>query len=892
MPINPGSRLGPYEVMSAIGAGGMGEVYQAKDTRLERLVAIKVLLSHLTSSPDLLARFEREAKIVSGLQHPNICVLHDIGKQDGVDYLVMEFLEGETLATRLSKGPMKIQEALKIGIEIADALDKAHRQGIVHRDLKPGNVMLTKAGAKLMDFGLAKPTILGASAGAGSGAPAFSAVTMSNPASPITQAGSVVGTVQYMSPEQVSGQQVDARSDIFAFGVMMYEMLSGKRAFTGKTQLRVASSILEEVPESLSSIQPLVPPALEFVVNSCLVKEPENRTQSISDVKRQLQWILDGGSQVNMPAVVVHKRRSREHVAWSVAAFFVLVSLVGGFFYWRATSEPKQVMRGNLLPPSVSKQGILDPTISPDGRYVVYTSDNNGLHQLFLQPFDSPIPQPISGSDGANFPFWSADSRSVGFFANGKMKRAEVAGGPVQAIADAPNGRGGAWNADGTILYAPDSNGSLFRVSAAGGKPTKVTTLDHAKHHATHRWPTFLPDGKHFLFMVGTTGNDNPSNEVYIGSLDSPDAKAVIAASSNPQYASGYLLFRRETSLMAQPFDDKRGQTTGDAVPIVEQLKFAPSLSLAAFSASMNGILVYQTGAVSDTSRLLWFDVSGKQTGTLGQPELGSAIRISPDEKQTAETMTDSTGNIDIWVYDNAREIKTRLTFDPSRDVLPIWFPDGKRIVFSSERFDNRFQIFVKNADGSGTEEQLLKSGDTDLASDISSDAKYLVFIRRVTGGPNGTDLWVMPLTGEQKPYPYLATHYNESYARISPDVHWLAYSSNESGRDEVYVSTFPVGGSKWQISNGGGNYPIWSKDGKQIYYRSPDNHLMVAPVTFTNASVQPGAPRELFIFNPVLTFACIDVTRNGRFLINSATQQATSAPISFTENWPATVRK
>src|SRR5271155_1724484 len=422
MPITPGTRFGPYEIVAAIGAGGMGEVYSAKDTRLERMVAVKILLSHLTSNPDLLARFEREAKIVSGLQHPNICVLHDIGKHEGMDYLVMEFLEGQTLAERLAKGPLKLDETLKISIEIADALDKAHKQGIVHRDLKPGNVMLTKAGAKLMDFGLAKPAAFASSSG--SGAPAFSAATMSNPASPITQAGSVVGTIQYMSPEQVSGKVVDNRSDIFAFGAMMYEMVTGKRPFVGKTQLKVASAILEDEPERISTIQPLTPPALEHVIQACMAKEPENRWQTISDVKRELQWIKEGGSQVNMPVIVTHKREKREHVAWGVAAVTTLALLVVGFSFWRHVSQPVTVVRGTLLPPETSKRGIDNPEISPNGKYVVYVSDSNGVKQLWLQPLDSPIPQLLSGTVNAAFPFWSADSKSVGFFSGGKLKRA------------------------------------------------------------------------------------------------------------------------------------------------------------------------------------------------------------------------------------------------------------------------------------------------------------------------------------------------------------------------------------------------------------------------------------------------------------------------------------
>ena len=890
MPITPGTRFGPYEIIAAIGAGGMGEVYSAKDTRLERMVAVKILLSHLSENPDLLARFEREAKIVSGLQHPNICVLHDIGKHEGMDYLVMEFLEGETLAQRLAKGSMKIEETIKIGIEIADALDKAHKQGIVHRDLKPGNVMLTKAGAKLMDFGLAKPTAFTSSSG--SGAPAFSAATMSSPASPITQAGSVVGTIQYMSPEQVSGQIVDARSDIFAFGAMLYEMLTGKRAFEGRSQVSVAGAILDKDPEPISSIQPMTPPALEHVVQACLAKEPENRWQSISDVKRELRWVLEGGSQVNMPAVVIHKRQSREHVAWGLAATAILVLLVVGFFFWRHTSQPVSVLRGSLLPPEASKRGIDNPQISPNGKYVIYVADNNGTKQLWAHSFESPIPQPLIGTENASFPFWSADSKSVGFFANGKLKRAEIAGGPVQIIADAPNGRGGAWNVDGIILFSPDRNSPLYRISAAGGTPVPATTLDTNKHHSSNRWPWFLPDGKHFLFMAGTTGTDNNSNQIYFGSLDTKEAKQVISGSSNPVYASGYLLFRRESTLMAQPFDVAKGETTGDAVPFVEDLKFNPVVSLGAFSASTQGILIYQTGSGAQSAQLTWFDNTGKPVSTVGKRELGFTARLSPDNKHTAQYIIDTGGNVDIWIYDNARNIKTRLTFDAAREVFPIWFPDGKRVAYSSDRIDNRYQIYMKNADGSGSEENMLKSADVDVPEDVSSDGKYMVFRRRALTSSNGQDIWILPLTGDRKPYAYLETHFNEQFSRISPDVHWLAYTSDESGKPEVYVSTFPQGGSKWQISSGGGSDPIWSKSGKEIYYHAQDNHLMKVELIISGASVQPSSPRQLFLINTVFPEGCYDVASDGRIMVSSLGDEKSFAPLSFTLNWPATVRK
>ena len=891
MAFTPGAKLGPYEIVSLLGAGGMGEVYQAKDTRLDRTVAIKVLLNHLTANADLKARFDREAKVISSLQHTHICVLHDVGNDAGTDYLVMEYLDGETLASRLARKSLTIEEVLKIGIEIADALDKAHKQGIIHRDLKPGNVMLTKSGSKLMDFGLAKPAGFG-SGTTGSGAPAFSA-TMSVQASPITTAGTVVGTVQYMSPEQIQGLETDARSDIFAFGAMLYEMLTGKRAFEGKTQLKVAGAILENDPEPVTNLQPLTPPALAHLVERCMDKEPDTRWQTMGDVRAVLRWIAEGGSTVNMPVVTSHKRSRREHITQIAAAVLLIGLITVAYMHWHVVSQPVPVIRGNFLPPEKLKQNIRELAISPDGKNVVYAATSGSDWQLWLQPIDATTPHLLSGTEGAGLPFWSGDSKSIGFFAQGKLKRVEAAGGPPQIICDAFSARGGTWNKEGVILFEAESRAPLTRVAAGGGTPVPVTDLK-APQAGTHRWPYFLPDGKHFLFMTSPSGGENNENAIYWGSLDSKETKLVTKASTKPVYAAGYLLFRRESSLMAQLFDAKQGTLSGDATPIVEQIRYSTSNSHVEFTASETGILAYQTGASVGNAQLTWYDSKGVVKGTVGKLGNGIGFRLSPDGKELAQSIADSSGNNDVWIYDLARNVPTRLTFMPTVNSLPVWTPDGKKIAFASNQAENHFQLFMKNADGSGKEERILEDKDDDRITDISRDGNYAVFFKPGSSGNSGFDLWILSMTGERKAEPYLTTNYNEFDGRVSPDGHWLTYTSNESGKNEVYISTFPKFSSKWQVSTGGGTRSVWGPNGKEIYYKSNDNKLMVVPLTFTANSVKPGQVREMFPL-PLLqgpNLNLYDVTRDGRIIANVTNETTTATPISFVVNWVGMMKK
>ena len=568
MPILPGRRLGPYEILSAIGAGGMGEVYKARDTRLDRIVAIKVLPTHLADRPELRGRFEREAKTIASLNHPHICTLYDTGHQDEIDFLVMEYLEGETLAQRLVKGSLPMEQVLRYAIEISDALDKAHRKGVTHRDLKPGNIMLTKTGTKLLDFGLAKlkQEVVPANV------PLSDLPTAKDP---LTAQGTLLGTLQYMAPEQLEGKEVDARTDIFAFGASVYEMATGKRAFEGKSQASLIAKILEIDPPPISSLQPMTPPALDRVVKRCLAKEPEMRWQTASDLCEELKWIAEGGSRTGMPAPVVAQRKIRERVAWAVAVIAVVAALALASPFFRRSSDEPRVLKIAVLPPEKTTFSVRSlPAVSPDGRRLAFVLTAGGKDELWVRDLDSLAARALTGTDGASYPFWSPDSRTIAFFADQKLKKTEVAGGPALTLCDAINGRGGTWNNDGVILFGV-FGGSIFRVSAAGGIATALTAPDKASGETDHRVPWFLPDGRHFLYTA--TNRDPEKVVIYAGDLDSKNRKLVVAGNSNAVYSPpGYLLFVRERTLMVQPFDVGKLETTGDRGPDCRTGRFSP----------------------------------------------------------------------------------------------------------------------------------------------------------------------------------------------------------------------------------------------------------------------------------------------------------------------------
>ena len=894
MAILSGKRLGPYEILSSIGAGGMGEVYRAKDTRLDRIVAIKVLPPHLADSPELRERFEREARTIASLNHPHICTLYDIGHRDGTDFLVMEYLEGETLAQRLVKGPLPLDQVLQYAVEISDALDKAHRKGVTHRDLKPGNIMLTKSGSKLLDFGLAKLQQ--------DAAPATPLSQLPTLKENVTAQGTILGTLQYMAPEQVEGKndEIDGRTDIFAFGAVLYEMATGKKAFEGKSTASLIGAIMHLDPPPISALQPVTPPALDRLVKTCLAKDPEDRWQAARDVTRELKWIAEGGSH---QATVVTGRKTRERLAWPIAAIIIALLALGTFAYLRRPQQTQSV-RFLVSPPDtwslaqqalIGGQGVPLPlAVSPDGRRIAFVATNaEGKTLLWVRSLDTLTAQPLAGTDGGFRPFWSPDSRSLGFVAEGKLKKIDISGGPPITLCDAPQIRGGTWSRDGVIVFGPTATSGLQKVSAAGGVPTAATVLGQGE--VGHVQPTFLPDGRHFLYRANTTG-PGPGWPVYVGSLDSAERKLLLNSDSqNVLYSQGYLLFLRERTLMAQPFDARRLALSGDPFPIAEQIQIQGTPPNGVFSVSENGVLAYQTGTATGGSQLNWFDRTGKQIGMLGDAATYNDVELSSDGKWASVSVADQKGR-DIWVYDIARGLRTRFTFDPADEFTSLWSPDGSRIVFNSHR-KQHLDLYQKASSGAGSEEVLLEDNADKYPMSWSADGKFIMYVSN--GGftsSTGDDIFVLPLSGDRKPFPFLNTKFNEGAPQFSPDGRWVAYQSDESGKNDVYVAPFRGPGGKWQISTGGGSNPRWRQDGTEIFYQAPDNKLMAAAVNGKGGSFEVGAVKPLFQTRPGTGFRYYyfyHVSPDGqRFLVNTAPEQAASAPITVVLNWQAGLKK
>jgi serine/threonine protein kinase len=769
----------------------MGEVYRAKDTRLDRIVAVKILPDHLADRAELRERFEREAKTISSLNHPHICTLYDVGHQDGTDYLVMEYLEGETLAARLAKGPLPLDQVLKYAVEIADALDKAHRKGITHRDLKPGNIMLTKSGAKLLDFGLAKLT---------QDSPAAAPLSQLPTArDAITAQGTILGTLQYMAPEQLEGKEADARTDIFAFGVVVYEMATGKKAFEGKSQASLIAKILETDPPPISSLQPMTPPALDRVIKTCLAKDPDERWQGASDLCRELKWISEPGSQAGISAPVVPGRKLKRRLGWMAGATVVAIAVIAASALYLRRTPPTttQVVRFNITPPERGSFSA-SPTfiaVSPDGSKLAFVANQ----QLWIRALDSSTAQPLPGTETAAEPFWSPDSRYVAFLADGKLKKIAITGGPAQTLTDAPGVPGspsssdlGTWSRQGVVLFTA-IDGTLNRVPESGGIPMPVTTLDASRTERAHLWPQFLPDGKHFLYFALTSKTEN--HAIYVASLDSKERKLLLNASSNPVYVPpGYLLFNRGGTLMAQPFDAERNQLTGEAVPIAEGLEFSTNLTgaRAAFSASDNGVLAYRTTLRAAHLTMVWVSRNGAEQPLSAPPHTYVLPRISPDGKRVAAGIEESDSQ--IWLYDLGRDTLTRLTFEGTVNVDPVWTPDGKRIAFKGA--ENR--LFWQPADGSGGMEALTSSelSVNNVPGSWSPDGQGLAFTQDAAPLRN---IWILALK-DRKPQLFVRSPSYETAPQFSPDGHWIAYDSRESGRDEIYARPYP--GARRQMAN------------------------------------------------------------------------------------------
>ncbi|MGH9511561.1 MAG: protein kinase domain-containing protein [Terriglobales bacterium] len=895
MALTSGAKLGPYEILSPLGAGGMGEVYRARDTRLGRTVAIKVLNSQLVANAELHARFEREARMVSQLQHPHICVLHDVGHESDTDFLVMEFLEGESLAERLRRGPLPQAELLKIAIQIADALEKAHRAGVVHRDLKPGNVMLTKLGAKLLDFGLAKPAAANSASGArgsGSASVLAAALTQTNPtATPgtaLSAAGAVIGTVQYMSPEQIQGIEADARSDIFAFGGMLFEMATGKRTFEGKTQASIVGQILAVDPPSASTIRPEVTPSLDRVIRLCLEKDTDERIQTVHDLKLNLQAI----SEEKPAAAGLAEQRSStgERLSWiaGVAAALVLGALGAALPYHPAKPAPS--IRASIDPPPntffrLTGDAAGPPVLSPDGKLVAFIPPGNeSILEIWVRPINSLEARPIEGTAGANFPFWSPDSRSLGFFIIGKLKKVDVNTGSPIEVTDAQQGRGGAWGSGGTIVFSPSPNAALMKVSAAGGSAEPLTRLDPELD--SHRWPFFLPDGKHFVYLALNHDPSKATNDaIYYASLDGREHRPLFRAQSNAVYANGFLLFARGDKLLAQSFDPAKGELKGEPQVVASAVINDPTTWHMDVSAAEDGLLVYSSGAIG-AMQLVWLDRNGKDIGVAAD-NTAALARLSPQGDRVALQMETGVGTADMFVLDLARGVRTRLTFGPVSNSSPRWSHDGKWIYFASLR-NGRYSIFRKLADGSSAEESVFSSDQDVFPDACSPDGKTLLFAQRASGGK--TSIWVLPLAEQGKPSQIIE---DGVHASFSPEGRYVAYESNESGRYEVYVVPFSDRKAKWQVSSNGGILPMWSGDGKEIFYVGLDGAkywFVSVPVKEQGEGLQIGAPRTLIsTMNGIPSY---DVSRDGKKILVPRISQQGNQSVTLVTNFTEGLNK
>ncbi len=853
----------------------MGEVYRAMDTRLNRTVAIKVLPAEISSDPDRSKRLRLEARALSSLNHPNICALYDVGRQDGVDFLVMEYLDGKTLADRLIRGPLPIGEVLRYGIEIAGALDKAHGQGLIHRDLKPGNVMLTKAGAKLLDFGLVKMTENPSAGGS------QATVSMA-----LSEEGALLGTLQYMSPEQIEGKEAGPRSDIFTLGLVLYEMVTGRRAFAGSSHAAIAAAILSSEPQPMRVLQPATPRALEGVIKACLAKQPDERWQSAHDLRIELKWMEERLAE-GVPAQAVSPRAWRTRLM-EVAGILLVATVIAATLvtHYRSVLPPQrvEVIRSSLLPPEKSAFLPYNFAVSPDGSHVAFVAVGaDGRSALWVRALSNTAAQQLNGTDEATFPFWSPENRRIGFFADGKLKTVDAAGGAVEILCDALIGRGGTWNREGTIVFAPFIAGPLYRISADGGTATPVTTVRNGAEGEAHRWPFFLPDGKHFLYFKDWSDPADPQgNGIYAGSLEPSQSKLIsLELTGNVAFASGNLLYVRDRSLVTQFFNPDRLETSGPAVPIAEQeLEKALASSQSGFAVSQNGELVFQSATDAPT-RLVWFDAGGKELGQLSEAGYKDPS-LSPDGRYVAVSSDDEhNGKHFIRVYDLARGISTRLTNGGSEE-FPTWTRDGKEITYVATAGKSS-EIETIAADGSGPPHTILKGAEM-FPSSWSADG-HLAFLDLAKGRPyltvyfsNDHKVTQLPLEGPE--------------AQFSPDGKWIVSTESGNGvHGSVFVEPFPGPGARVQISSGGAQ-PRWSRDGKHIFYIAPDRKLMA--VSFDSGKGSASAPHVLFqtrIVAPDFALFQYDVAPDGRFLINSF-PASYSSPLTLLTGWHSLMKQ
>ncbi len=890
MPLQPSARLGPYEIVSAVGAGGMGEVYKARDTRLDRTVAIKVLPEAMAGDPQFRARFDREARIISQLDHPHICALYDVGEQNGAAFLVMQYLEGETLADRLAKGALPLDQALKTAIEIASALDKAHRAAIVHRDLKPGNVMLTNAGAKLLDFGLAKtrtPVLVN-----GTTAPTM--------APTLTAQGTLLGTFQYMAPEQLEGQEADARTDVFAFGSLLYEMLTGRKAFEGKSQASLIGAILHEDPPPISTLQPLTPTALDRLVKVCLAKNPDERWQSVGDVRRELQWIADARSQTPAAMPVVARRHAREYLSWGLTTIATLVAIGFSMLYLRAPRPPDTIVRFTVPPPAGAVRPVQDGfAVAPDGQTLAFTARGiDGVSLIFVRRLGAAEARPLAGTDRSTLPFWAPDSRSLGFAKEGGLYRIDLDGSAPRRLCDVPGNafRGGTWSPRGVIVFGIGGAG-LLRVPDTGGISTPVTTLDPSAQEASHMGPWFLPDGRHLLFLATRTaqalGESQSQNigVIWATSLDDPARTRIVESDGAAAYVGGWLLWTTDKlprSLVAQPFEPERMTLRGAPQPVRDGLTTATLFSPnPGFGVSSSGVLVVDRPPPV-LHQLVWLDRTGRTMGTFGPSATISEFALAPDERRVVAKLTDRDSlKRDLWLFDTGREDGIRLTYE-GNTMRPLWAVDGRHIFFTTASAKPLRTLTI----GATTATEFESQGPPFHFEDVTRDGRYVVFRTLTPSAEIGIQRVGSP--GEFRAL--VKNQFRLSQARVSSDNRWLAYTVELPGGAQIFAQPFDRPGEPIQVSPKGGIGAVWRNDGRELYYEGPDG-LMAVQTSLRGDVLEAGPPQKLFSLRTqgfvINQPHNVEVAAHGqRFLVNTIVGDSDNVPLEVTLNWTTGLKK